>query len=61
MIIEGTRLWLTLFSIELTVGDKQVLKSLELKKCYSRSRFCVNQWILAGMMLMTIVFEKQDV
>ena len=30
------------------------------KKCYSRSWFYVNQWILGGVMLMMIVFEKQD-
>jgi len=30
-------------------------------KCCSGCQFHVNQWILHGMMLMTIVFEKQDV
>jgi len=30
------------------------------KKCYSRSWFYIDQWILGGVMLMIIVFEKQD-
>jgi len=56
MIIEGARLWLPGFSLELKTGNRQVMQ------CLKKVPFgIVNQWRLGGAMLITIVFEKQDV
>jgi len=56
MIIEGARLWLPGFSLELKTGNRQVMQ------CLKKVLFgIVNQWRLGGAMLITIVFEKQDV
>ena len=56
MIVEGARLWLPGFSLELKTGNRMVMQCL--KKVLSG---IVTQWRLGGAMLITIIFEKQDV
>jgi len=56
MIIEGARLWLPGFSLQLKAGNRMVIQ------CLKKVLFgIVNQWRLGGAMLITIVFDKKDV
>jgi len=66
MMIEEALLWLTFFSPRHSSNQIEVIKerfheASSCIKCSSGCQFHVNKWILNSVMLIIVVFEKQDV